>query len=339
MEEKNAVLVFLLLAVACAPFLSCDSQNPLLTTASTRQPVIIDTDVGSFIDDSFAIVYAALSPMLDIKLVVTCTGDTTGRAKVAAKLLKMMGRDDIPIGVGIKNENQTHDTLFDWASEEDLKSYKGGVFDDGVAKMGEIISKSKQVVDIIAIGAMTNFPMLLKKYPDVVHKARVRAMAGSIYVGYQDNPVPAAEYNVAVCPWCMELLLQSNWSVTITPLDTCGDFALDADELKQTFRVDRPASRALASTLLYFCIANVLPHDRCNLTVATPILYDVIATLLALPEVGAKYLVYEEMKVHVNGTGFTVVDDKLGASTSVALHWKEGGEKGFGDMLATLYST
>ena len=52
------------------------------------KPVIIDTDIGSYIDDSYAISFSLQSSeYLDVKLIVTYTDDTTARAKVAAKLL------------------------------------------------------------------------------------------------------------------------------------------------------------------------------------------------------------------------------------------------------------
>ena len=103
-------------------------NDPHFSNSDAPVPVIIDTDIGSFVDDSFAVVYAAQSSNLDIKLVVTCTDDTTARARVTAKLLTIIGRDkDIPIGIGLKNDNRTAHTLFDWATSYDLSSYKGGV--------------------------------------------------------------------------------------------------------------------------------------------------------------------------------------------------------------------
>lgn len=327
---KPILLQFVLAAVA-----------PLVLLSSTnggKQPVIIDTDIGSFLDDSFAIAYAVQSPDLEVKLIVTCTDDTTARAKVAAKLLRLLGRDDIPIGVGIKNENRTHRFLFDWARNENLSEYKGGVYENGVRKMYDILTHSDEMVDIIAIGAMTNFPTLLEKYPESVKKGRIRAMSGSINTGYDGEKKPVAEYNVAVCPWCMEVLLKAGWNVTITPLDTCGNFALDASEVKQVLESSSKASLALPSTLVYFCITNELPEDMCDLKVGTPILYDVIATLLAIPTVANRFLEFSEMKLSVNGTGFTLVDAVNGTPTSVALHWKENGEKDVADMLARLFT-
>jgi inosine-uridine nucleoside N-ribohydrolase len=310
---------------------------------SSKQPVIIDTDIGTFLDDSFAIAYAVLSQDLDVKLVVTCTDDTTARAKVAAKLLRMLGRDDIPIGIGIKNENKTTHTLFDWGKNEDLSKYRGGVEEYGVWKMSDILMHSAEIVDIIAIGPMTNFPTLVEKYPESVKKARIRAMAGSINTDYSGKTGAAvAEYNVAICPWCMEVLLEAGWNVTITPLDTCGTFSLTSREIRQVLESSGRASAAFASTLLYFCIVNTVKEDDCYLTVETPYLYDVVATLLAMPTVAKEYLNYSDMRLRVNGTGFTVVDDVNGVSTSIALEWKGAGTPTgkfqFAEMIAILFT-
>lgn len=312
------------------------SQEPV-----EKQPVIIDTDIGSFLDDSFAIVYAAQSEKLDIKLIVTTSDDTTARAKVTAKLMKLLDRDDVPIGIGLKNDNKTHQYLTDWGAEEDLSAYKGGVFQDGVGKMAEVISNSAEVMDIIAIGPMTNFPMLIKKCPECVKKARVRAMAGSIHVGYDGSSTPAAEYNVYMCPWCMEVLLRAGWvSVTITPLDTCGNVALSSDQVKEMLQGDSRAATALASTLTFFCIQEAYhckPADCCNLKENTPILFDVIGTLIAIPEVGEMYMNYVDMNLRVNASGYTVVDDEAGNTTSVALSWKDKAEGEFTSMLTKVY--
>ena len=161
-----------------------------------------------------------------MQLVVTCTDDTTTRAKIVAKLLTIAERDSVPIGIGEANSNQTRHTLWGWAQDFNLSDYKGGVYEDGVDQMAKIILASETVVDIIAIGPMTNFPHLLDKYPDVVKKARIRAMAGSIYRGYGNSTTPAQEYNVMMCPYCMQRMLKAGWNVSITPLDTCGTATL-----------------------------------------------------------------------------------------------------------------
>ena len=66
----------------------------------SKIPIILDTDIGSDIDDTWALGMALNCPELDIKLITTATGDTIYRAKIVAKYLEEVGRSDIPIGIG-----------------------------------------------------------------------------------------------------------------------------------------------------------------------------------------------------------------------------------------------
>ena len=68
----------------------------------SRIPVILDTDIGDDIDDTWALVMLLKSPELDLRLVVTDFGDTVYRARLVAKLLQVAGRTDVPIGIGIR---------------------------------------------------------------------------------------------------------------------------------------------------------------------------------------------------------------------------------------------
>jgi len=289
------------------------------STGDDRIPAIIDTDVGSFLDDTMAIAFAALSDYLDIKLIVTCTNDVKARAKVTAKLLQLIGRDDIPIGMGIINDNKTVQTFFPWAEDINLNSYKGMVYEDGIGKMAEIIQNSPEPVDIIAIGPMINFPTLIQRFPDVVNKSKIIAMAGSIYRGYSNSSIPSAEYNVVLCPYCFEVMLQVGWDITLTPLDTCGTVRLDVLALQQLFKVNgQQQILGLASSLVYYCLYHTEP---CNLADdGTPILFDTVATLLTLP-VASQYLSYQVVKLRVDDRGFTNVDDNAGSPVKAAINW------------------
>ena len=308
-------------------------DDPHFSTSDAPVPVIIDTDIGSNIDDSFAVVYAAQSSNLDIKLVVTCIDDTTARARITAKLLTIIGRDeDIPIGIGLKNDNRTLHTLFDWASGYDLSSYKGGVFEDGIEQMGKIIMNSPTIVNIICIGPMTNFPELLKRYPGVAKKARIYATAGSINRGYRNSSNPVAEYNVHMCPWCMQKFLSAGWqSITFTPLDTCGTVILGAQHFAEILAGENSTALGLISSLMYFCIFTNLYN--CSAKTAYPVLYDTNAVLLMLPE-AKDFIEFQELRLSVNSTGYTKVDNENGVPVQVALNWKSNGLQNFEESLA-----
>ena len=288
---------------------------------AARQPVVIDTDIGSFLDDFVAIAFAVQNSYLDVKLIITSSDDTITRAKIAAKFLSLLGRDDIPIAIGVKNSNQTIHTFWDWAADVNLSRYKGGVSEDGIQKMGEVIMASPVPVDILAIGPMTNFPNLLTSFPQVVKNANVQAMMGSIYKGYDNASSPTAEYNVKLCPDCANQLLHAGWNVTMTPLDTCEYVILDIDLEKELLSGTNAAVLTLANAFLYDCLTSTV---ECTGPVRTdpPVLFDAVGTLLLLPN-ASSYIVFQELKLSVNATGYTVIDSGSGFPVNVALYWQK----------------
>ena len=312
--EKVSVVLLLFGVFLCATELATP-------TNIIKQPVVIDTDIGSFFDDFFAIAFAIWSSDLDVKLIVTASDDTITRAKIAAKFLFLLGRDDIPIAVGLKNNNQTVHTFWEWAADVDLSSYKGGVFMDGIQKVGEVIAASPVPVDILAIAPMTNFPDLLSGYPQVVKNANIRAMMGSIYKGYDNGSSQTAEYNVKLCPNCADQLLRAGWNVCITPIDTGRYNTLSPDLEKELLSGTNMASLSLADIFLYGCFTSTV---QCMGPVRSdpPILFDPVGTFLLYPNVSS-YIIFQELKLSVNSTGYTVVNNSSGTPVDVALYWQE----------------
>ena len=318
-----AALLLLLLASAAL----CRSAPPGASRPghgdSPLTPVIIDTDIGSYIDDSFAIGFALQSwSNLNVLMLVTATDDTQMRAKIAAKFLTIAGRDYIPIGLGAPNDNCTNHTLWEWAADFDLSSYRGGVFDFDAAldMMHDIISSSSQVVEIHAMAPMVNFPYLLDKWPDIVNNTRIRAMGGSIYRGYDNSTTPTAEYNVRLCPSCFNLVLKAHWHdpVSLTPLDTSGVASLTPEEVQELLVSTAGLINALDMHTLFWCTKGVI---LCHLNTSTVALPDTVAVLLALPN-ATDYVNMYNMNLIATVDGHVKVDDNEGAPTQVALDWK-----------------
>ena len=130
----------------------------------TKTQVFIDTDIGSDFDDSVAIAFALKSPTMEVRFILTATGDVTARTKVAAKYLELAELDYVPLGVGLPDKPSAAVTLATWAQDYDLKDYKGGVFLNGTDEMGRGPgSPCKDIV--IPRSPAANMPYLLSKYP------------------------------------------------------------------------------------------------------------------------------------------------------------------------------
>src|SRR4029079_16934914 len=65
-----------------------------------RSKIVLDTDIGTDIDDAWALGYALKSPTFDLLGVTISDGNTAQRARMACKLLHRLGRTDVPVAVG-----------------------------------------------------------------------------------------------------------------------------------------------------------------------------------------------------------------------------------------------
>src|SRR4051794_33517643 len=66
--------------------------------------MVLDTDIGGDADDAMALALCLRHPDIDLRAVTTVSGDAVGRARIAAKLLQLAGREDIEVSVGISDD-------------------------------------------------------------------------------------------------------------------------------------------------------------------------------------------------------------------------------------------
>lgn len=85
---------------------SIDQTPTTDQSGSQKHPVLIDTDIGDDIDDALALALALRSPEIALCGVTTVFGDTQRRAQLAAHLLHIFERDEIPIAAGLQTPLQ-----------------------------------------------------------------------------------------------------------------------------------------------------------------------------------------------------------------------------------------
>ncbi|HUW12570.1 MAG TPA: nucleoside hydrolase, partial [Anaerolineae bacterium] len=113
-------------------------------------PVILDTDIGYDIDDTWALAMLLRSPELDLKLAVSDTQHTGYAASIIAKMLEAAGRTDVPVGVGVQQHTETGGQLA-WVADYELGSYPGTVAEDGVGAIIETIMEAAEPVTLICV--------------------------------------------------------------------------------------------------------------------------------------------------------------------------------------------
>lgn len=280
-----------------------------LSEPKEKIPVILDTDIGGDIDDTWALAMMLKSPELDVKLVVTDTGNTTYRAKIVAKMLEIAKRTDIPIGIGL-HLSDDEGGQSDWVKDYDLSCYPGKIYKDGVGALIDTIMNSSKPITLICIGPVPNISNALEREPRIAKKARFVGMHGSIRKGYNGSEKVSAEYNVVAYPKDCQKVFTAEWDMTITPLDTCGLVVLKGEKYKKILECQDPVTKAVIEN--YNIWAKGTPDK-------SSVLFDTVAIYLAFSD---KLLVMEKLGIRVTDDGFTV-EDPNAKLINCAMEWKD----------------
>jgi purine nucleosidase len=131
----------------------------------SRKPVILDTDIGTDVDDAYALALAATLPEMDLRAVTTVFGDTMVRARVASKVLSLVHRRDVPVSAGASCSFAGNSGWWGgWEGEELGPEEVWPVSPlPAVNLISRVLRESPQPVTIICIGALTNVALALRE--------------------------------------------------------------------------------------------------------------------------------------------------------------------------------
>lgn len=315
---------YLALAIGVLSLLARHSPAADRPVSAAKIPVILDTDIGGDIDDTWALALLLKSPEFDVKLVVSDTGDTDYRARIIARMLQVAGRTDIPVGVGIRQSTQGGPQAA-WVAGYPLSGYPGKVHQDGVAAIIDTIMKAPEPITLICIGAVPNIKAALEKQPEIARRARFVGMHGSIRLGYGGQPKPDPESNVVVDVAAARVVFAASWPMTITPLDTCGLVHLTGPKYRKVADCTDPLTRAVIENYrIWHLVAD--PKAPQPPTGSTT-LFDTVAIYLALSH---DLVTMEDLPISITDDGITRIDPQ-GKRVACAMAWKDLGK--FEDFL------
>jgi inosine-uridine nucleoside N-ribohydrolase len=302
--------------------------------AAGRIPVILATDIGDDIDDTWALALLLRSPELELRLVVTDYGDTVYRARLAAKLLQVAGRSEVPIGIG-RRQGDEGGRQSEWLGDYRLEQYSGRVFEDGVQALVDTVRASKDPMTLIAIGPAPTLRAALEREPWIAEKLRLVGMFGSLREGYTEGSRPEPEWNVKADPRAARRLLGAAWAdAIVTPLDTCGRVRLEGEPYARVRASKDPLVQALIENYRIWCPrADWCANDSRNVALKSTTLFDTVAVYLAF---GQELVTVERLGVQVGDDGLTRIDPAAGRRLAWATSWKN--LKAFEDLLTARLS-
>lgn len=307
---------------------AADGQPPPNTPSGERRKIILDTDIGSDIDDAFALALILSSPEFELLGVTTDHGLTQKRAQIVCRMLYEAGRDDVPVAVGRQTPQQIgKDTQlagywpqFYWGEGFTRKQPISTPAPDFIV---ETLRKYPHEVTLFLIGPMPNIGDILRKDPGALRLAKhIYAMFGSFNRGYDQNnyttnqqppagaqysvnPVPSAEYNVAMDVESAKLFAASGAAITYAPLDINTFLIMPEDDQGKIWRRRSPLTDALGSLHALWSTGTSRPW----------VIFDCSPVGIALwPEL----FTTRPAHVRVIDKGFTVIDESKPPNSEVA---------------------
>jgi len=301
------------------PLVRSAGNQSLPGAYGSRIPVILDSDIGDDIDDTWALLMLLRSPQFDVKLVVSDFGNAIYRCRLFAKLLELTGNTDIPVGVGLEPDDEAG-LQSEWIGDYRLEDYPGKVYRDGVQALIDTIRQSPDPVTLLCIGPVPNIAEALRRDPSIAHNARFVGMHGSIYRGYDGAPAPAAEWNVKSNPAALQQVFAAPWDCTITPLDTCGIVTVSGENYQRIYRSEDPWLKALVENYRVWLPLAPFIKPGTDPSLMSTILFDTVAVYAAHTQ---DLLIMEDLPLRVTDDGYTVIDSQNGRLVHCAVKWKD----------------
>jgi purine nucleosidase len=201
------------------------------------RPVLLDTDIGSDVDDALALGLILSAPeVLELVAVTTVGRGGAVRARVAAGLLALAGRADVEICIGATRPVLRGEERFTWFDHEERC-----VVDAAAARVGEesaperIVRAARETdgLEVLMIGPLSNLAQALALDPGLPQRvAGITVMGGHIReVRIGDHVCgPGIDYNLCADPEATVAVLGAGFRTTLVTADvTLSTWLRDAD--------------------------------------------------------------------------------------------------------------
>ncbi len=200
-----------------------------------RVPLLLDTDIGSDIDDAVCLTYLLAEPRCELLGVTTVTGQPRERAMLADAVCRAAGREDVPIRSGcdvplLCEQKQPQapqaEVLPDWPHAEAFEPYEAVDF------LRRTIRGRPGEITLLTIGPLTNVGLLFAVDPEVAGMLKRLVMMGGCYFAGGRT-----EWNTSGDPIASALVFGAGVPELVAyGLDVTLKCKLPAEECRRRFR-------------------------------------------------------------------------------------------------------
>ncbi|MCM8767535.1 MAG: nucleoside hydrolase [Candidatus Omnitrophica bacterium] len=198
-----------------------------------KEKVILDTDIGTDIDDAICLSYLLSNPNCELLGITTVTGEAEKRSMMASYICEKVSKN-IPIFPGLEQpligqQKQKICQQFEYLEKISYrKSYKKY---EWLNFLIETIKRNAGEVNLITIGPLTNIGMLFKFYPEVTELLKGLYIMGGCF--FENKKI---EWNINCDPYAAYIVLSSNVkNVYICGLDVTTKVTMKKEDVIENF--------------------------------------------------------------------------------------------------------
>ena len=224
--------------------------------AMTRR-IVLDTDMGSDVDDALCLALALASPEIELVAVTHVTRDTQLRARISRKLLDLGGCGHVPVHPGRSAPLAAEEDRFVWFGNEG----KGILAADAAAGRVEAEDSVDALVrlfgehddlELVAVGPMTNLAAALQRDPSLASRiAQLTIMGGHVReIAYRGTVFPhGVDYNLCSDPDASVAVLSAGIPTRLVTGDVTLQTWMTRAELDEIAESAGPLREALVAAV------------------------------------------------------------------------------------------
>jgi len=186
--------------------------------------VILDTDIGTDVDDFVALSLILTSPEFELEGVSCVYGDVMLRARMVRKLLALRNRQAVPVYAGASRSLLGLRQVY-WGGHEG----KGFLTQEDDALKPEVehsvnyivrkVMENPGQIHLIAIGPLTNLALAFSMEPRLAQNLAHLTIMGGV-IRYDNRfDFPLVEHNIRCDPEAAHIVFSSGAPITLVPLD------------------------------------------------------------------------------------------------------------------------
>ncbi len=223
--------------------------------------LILDTDIGTDVDDILALGLILGSPELKLEGVTCVYGDVRLRARMVLKVLKLRGVSGVPVLAGatrpLLGQKPVH-----WAGHEGKGLLEPE--DDALQPAAEhapdfivrMIMDNPGQIHLVGIGPLTNLAQAFLLEPELAQNLAHLTLMGGVVRSVDRLDLPYCEWNILCDPEAAQIVFNAGAPLTVVPLDVTTMVRMQPEGVEQIKQTGDPYHQALARQV------ELYPHYR-----------------------------------------------------------------------------